>query len=495
MSLSDRFVQTVAWRAFAALSAVVTAMLSLKLFSHYLPAGVFGLVQSALLVLSSLPLFDGGFRTAINRNLLTGPELEERNRLLEFIQIFNTWMAAGGLGLGVLAMAAYRFSPNARASGEPLLFFLCLGCLAGLALLAAAQNSLLIGLGGQRHMFVLNALAPWVNLGTLWIGFRIGWGPWAFIGSQVATGMVVLLGARWMLEKMVPGKIGFRWRPTSGFASVFHRLKGEALQVLICQVSTTLLYLADTLMVSVLIVGPEVGRYVLATRLFTILRSLLQSADEALWPIIAAQSGGGVEMSQWLGRLNGWMYGAIMSAAALTLPPFILQYMGPDYAPTSALIGILAMRSLITGLASQPAAYLFGSGRFSVLAGSMVRELILGVVLGWLGLKWLGLPGVAGGFLLATLVGTLIPLPVAYARLHQWPALGWLARSWGRAGIAMVIAGVLAAGVAQWAKLPAVLVIGAGIAVGAALAFGLGYAWWRGRTERLAFRASILRYL
>ena len=70
-------------------------MLSLKLFSQYLPAGVFGLVQSALLVLASLPLFDGGFRTAINRNLLTAPEVEERNRLLEFIQIFNTWMASG----------------------------------------------------------------------------------------------------------------------------------------------------------------------------------------------------------------------------------------------------------------------------------------------------------------------------------------------------------------------------------------------------------------
>ncbi len=495
MRLSDRFVQTVAWRAFAALSAVVTAMLSLKLFSHYLPAGVFGLVQSALLVLASLPLFDGGFRTAINRNLLTASEVEERNRLLEFIQIFNTWMAAGGLGLGVLAMVAYRFSPNAQASGEPLLFFLCLGGLAGLALLAAAQNSLLIGLGGQRHMFFLNAVAPWVNLGTLWLGFKMGWGPWAFIGSQVATGVMVLLGARWMLRQMVPGRIGFQWRRTGGFMSVFHRLKGEAFQVLICQVATTLLYLADTLLVSVLIIGPDVDRYVLLTRLFAILRSLLQSADEALWPIIAAQTGGGVEMSQWLGRLNGWMYGAIMSAAALTLPSFILQYMGPDYAPTTALVGLFAFRSLIAGLASQPAAYLFGTGRFSVLAGSMGRELGLGVVLGWLGLQWFGLTGVAGGFLLATLGGTLIPLPVAYARLHQWPALRWLARSWSRAGVAMLIAGVLAAGVAQWVNRPTLLVVGAGIAVGAALAFGLGYAWWRGRAERLAFRASILRYL
>ena len=493
--MSRDFLHTVAWRVVAAGSTVATAMVSFKLYGRYLSPQVYGLVQSALVVVSSLPLFDGGFRTAVNRELLTGHDPVERRQLLDFTQVLNTWMAALALLLGMGAMMCYRLSPNARASGEPLSFFLALGGLAGLVLMASAQSNLLLGLGGQRQMFVLNALAPWINLLSLWWGFHRGWAVWSFVVSQLLTAVVVIVSAALLFRWRYPETPLFRCRPGEGFSKVFHRLKGKALQVLACQASTTLLYMADTVLVNALLFGPSVGHYALVTRLFTTLRSMLQSADEALWPLIASRAGKGTEMSQLLGRINGWVYGAMMTAAALTIPPFIRSYMGAEYAPSLALVGWMAFRGIITGLASQPAAYLFGTGRFPVLAQGMAIELGLGLVLGGLGAHFWGVEGLAAGFVAATLGGTLLPLPTAYARMHHWKAGRWLVNSWARTFVASIIAAGVAILVIRQAHSPSALVMCGGLAAGSALGIGVCTAIARGRIQGIAPLPALLRYL
>jgi len=82
------FTQTTAWRVASVLSTVVANLVALKLCGRYLPDGVFAVVQAALQIIAWLPLLDGGFRLAINRELLARSDAARRRRLLEFGQTF-----------------------------------------------------------------------------------------------------------------------------------------------------------------------------------------------------------------------------------------------------------------------------------------------------------------------------------------------------------------------------------------------------------------------
>jgi O-antigen/teichoic acid export membrane protein len=493
--MSLEFAQTAVWRAASAASSVFAALISFKLYQKFLSVETFGLVQAALMVVRQMPLFDGGFRTAVNRGLLSSTATAERRPLVDFIQWFNTGLALAAAGVGVAAMMAYRWTPNARVSGESLAFFVSLGLLAGLVLLAAAQSQVLIGLGAQRQMFIINAGTPWINLLALWWGFRQGWGAWAFVGSQAVTGLAVFGAVGLVLRSRDPEAPLICLRPPAAWRDVFHRLKGEAVRVLACQASSTLLYMSDVILVSAVIAGPDAGRFVLMTQLFTILRSILQSADDAFWPVMAARAGNGAELSQLLGRLNAWLHGATMTAASLTLPVFVRMYLGPEWEPAAWMVAWMGLRNVITGLASQPAAYLYGTGRFPTLAWAMFRELVLAVVLGWVGSRLWGATGIAAGFLAATVGGTLLPLPVTYARLHQWNPAGWLASSWTRAVLAMGLTGLLCTLLLRTSPGIPGLIVGAGLAAATVLAVAVTVARWRGRRRQLALLPALVRYL
>ncbi len=477
--MTKGFAQAVFWRVFATASSVVTVFLSLRLYDRHLGKELYGLVAAALQVIAYLPLLDGGFRLAGNRALLAGPSPSERRRILEFGQTLYTLAGAGALAVGLLLMAAYACSPNARASGQPITFFLSLGALGAAISIGSAQTRLLTGLGQQARLFALNALNTWLNLAALWFGFRYGMGAWTFPFAI----LVALLGtvplAIWWIRQSEPEFRVLSLRLDDEFRIRLRRLWPEASAALQMEVITVLLYSCDVVLVQLLCpVGPA-GVYALAARLFTMVRTSLQAADEAVWPILAQRTAGGANLSATLVRLNAWVYGAVMAAAAVTLPAFLRQYLKGDWQPEPVLVWLFALRYLITGLCSQPAYFLYGAGRFDVLARNLGRELVVAAVLA-LPLGWkFGTLGVGLAFALATVAGTFVPLPFAYATLAGVTPAATFANLWLRAlAAALAAAAVAFAGLHFVTAWPLVVALG-GIAAGAALLPVLAQACFR----------------
>ena len=477
--MSSGFRATTLWRLFAAGSSVLTALITFHLYDQYLGrAGLFGLIQTAVTVVALLPQFDGGFRLAINRRLLLGGNPIDRRNLVDFAQVFYSWMALFAGLLGMLVLTGYSWNQNARNAGVPWSFYLTLGSLGGWVVLNTAQSQLLVGLGRQRQLFILNVIAAWLNLGILWLAFRQGQTAWAFPLAQGFSLAVPTLIAWWLARLDLPGLRLLTFVLPPGFWPRFQGLRSEAAPAFVCQLVMLFLYGSDVVLAAFLISPRGFDEISLAARLFAILRLSLQSADEAIWPRLAAGAEGAQRTSADLVRVNALVYGAVMAAAGVTLPVFAKLYFH-EIQISPVVLWLFTGRYLISGLASQPAYYLFGHGRFGEIARHIGLEWAVAMVLSVVLAPRFGAAGIAGAFALATLVGVAVPLPWAYTEAAGLRPITHFVGVWWRAGITAVLAAGLAFLGLQWATTwPTVIGAGA-VAALATLGMLVGIAWIR----------------
>ena len=489
------FVQSVFWRVAATLSWALVSLLTLKLFRRHLSLELYGLVGPALQVLGSLPALDGGFRATLNRRMLSAGAGVESDALAAFGQRLYSRLALTATGLGLLLLATYSFTPNAQLMQLPWPFFPLLGSCCGLVVLASSFLQQMTGVGLQRRMFILQLIMAWTSLGLLWGGFQLGAGYWSFLLSQGVPPLISILLAVPMLRRVSPSLsiLDFSWTPQD--TSSLRALWPESSGVMRMQFSTLLLYTVDVYLVSWIWTGSLVSHYTLFANLFSRLRQLLQSADEAVWPLLAAKRNKGEQISAGVLRFNGWLYGAALAVAAVCIGPFVTGFLDKTWAAAPTLATLFAARYLITGLASQPAWWLYGHGQTRSLAGHMERELLTSLALSLPLGAWLGPIGIAIAFLLGTLAGSLIPLPLEYARRNNRSAAEIFSVSWLRAFLAAPMAGGLA-----WLGLQVggswlYTVTFAGVATGLTLGAALALAAWKARKAGDFNRIDIANHL
>lgn len=393
----------------------------------------YGVVVVALQIMSYLPLLDGGFRTAVNRRILADESKEERGDLLYFCQVLYSWLALIIFLVGVVAMGVYLLTPNARNSGQPMIFFLVLGVSGALTVITAAQGGVLVGLGMQANLFFINALNAWISTTALWLSLREGAGVWAFPISTLmgicGTYPIIL----WMVRRRERSIRFWIFNVDERFWKCFRRLKWDAWACFRSQGSIMLLFSLDLVLVGFLCSAQDAAIYGVLSRLFGIVRSFLQTFGEVAWPIMAQRKETGGEFSSFLLRLNGWLYGSVMGAIAVTLIPFIQWFMGNSWRPPEWLVYLLVVRFLISGLSSPAAYFLIGLGDFRSIARCVERELLAALILGvLLGRLW-GIGGVASAFCIATIFGTLAPIMFIYAGREKISPIRLMSQVWWRA--------------------------------------------------------------
>ena len=441
-----KFYKTVTCRVISLVMASVAGCVSLKLYSHYLPVEVYGVVVVALQILSYLPLMDGGFRTTTNREILASGTRESKLRMIRFAQTFYSHFTFLFLPLALLLMAGYALTPNVAHSGQPRLFFLAAGLTGAVSMLGWAQMELLIGLGEQASVFLLMALNSCVMLGTLWLFLHLGAGIWAFLFSTLGGVCVGYPMALWLIRRKEPAVQFFCFRAGAEFWSELRRLWPDAWSCIRQQVFVMFLYTLDVVLVG-LICGSakDAAIYAVLSRLIGLVRSVLLATADAAWPLVAQQNETDHVFAAFLLRSNGWAMGSAAGTLVLTVGPFLSLYMGAQWAPPRMLVVILAGRFLIMGLSAPVSCLLLGAGEFKTIARYMLRELIAAAILGGL-LGWkFGMMGVALGFLAATAFGTLSPLFYAYGKSVKGAGGRLMWQTWWRGATACAVSCSVAA--------------------------------------------------
>lgn len=484
--MTVHFYSAIAARIFATISALICGVVSLRLYGQYLPPERYGVILVAMQILGYLPLLSGGYRTASNRCILATTEEEERRRLVRFVQTLYTYVGLMVLGGACLLMAGYAATPIARHLGEPFSFFLLLGLAGAVVFFNSSQTTLLLGLKSQAHLFLLSGITSWINVAAMWVVLHRGGDVWAFPISNLISAGATLPMAVVLIRYRSPGFKLFNLTVTEESFWRYHReMKAEAWSCLRSQLATMWLFTVDVVLVGLLCGPKDAAVYGVLTRLFTIVRALLQSACEAAWPVIAEKGKGNLIFTGMIFRTNAWLYGAVLGAMVATLEPFLAWFMGNEWLASATLLYVMVGRSLIVGLASPASYFLMGLGRFDLLARYTERELTVAGILA-VGLGWkFRLMGIAVAFLVATVAGSLYAILRAYAQAEGISTWGLLARIWWRGILAGLLSYVTAAGLMRWqpSGVQTVLVGGAGAV--AALVFGFLMALARtARVER-----------
>jgi len=471
--MSPYYYHAVVCRVFATASALISGIVSLKLYGRYLGPEIYGVVLVALQIMNCLPLLDGGFRTTISRSVLAESDPVEKLRLIRFGQVFYTLLTCVIVVAALLLMAGYACMPNAKESGQTVGFFLTLGLVGALSVIGFAQMGLLVALGAQGSLFVLTGLNAWMLMAALWVSLHFGAGVWAFPISSLAGLVASYPAAWWLIRRRLPGLPVFSFRIDSDFWRYFDRLKTDAWACFRSQISIMLLFTLDVILVGILCSAKDAAIYGVLSRIYGIIRTFLQAAGEVSWPIVANDGGKRIGFMTVLLRLNGWTYGSVMGALSMVLVPFIDWFMGSDWTPPAWIVYLFTARFVITGVSSPAAYFLIGLGDFKVIARYIERELAAAVCLAIpAGMKF-GATGIAASFLIATVFGTFLPILHAYAgKLNlKWTGLAF--QVWWR-----TLLGFGASLSASWALLAAAGTGGRTVFVGmgaviAALTFGL----------------------
>ena len=491
--LGSLFLQTVFWRAIAYLSWALVSLLTIRMFDS---VELFGLISAALLVLGSLPALDGGFRNTLNRRILGRARDVETFQMLQFGQRLYSWFCAAVAVLGTIILCAYSFTPNARSLHLPWAFYPLLGAVSGVVALGSAFLQLLTGLGQQRRMFMLQLCMAWASIGILWIGFRAGLGIWSFVLSQSLPSLAAMALAAPVIRAEAPGLrlLDFAWSRED--SSRLKELWPESSGLMRFQFWTLLVYTFDAMLVAWLCQGKLVGQYLLVANLFSKLRLLLQSADDAVWPILAAKTDKAETIAEGVLRFNGWLWGGAMAVSALCIPAFITDYKAQDFSGGAVLTSLFAVRYLIMGIASQPGYWMFSHGHMDLLARLMRRELVCCLAFSVpLGL-WLGPTGVVIAFIAGSSGSTLLPLHLKFARASGRSPWAMLRASWSRAVLSAGLAAGLAIwGLRHWGGDWRLTVIVAGLSLAATLGVALGAALLRAKRAGVTGRAQLAGFL
>jgi len=474
--------------------ALITGCVSLKLYSHYIPVEVYGVVAVAQQLLNYLPLLDGGFRTTTNREILACGTREGKLGLIRFSQTFYTHLSLLVLPVALVIMAAYTLKPSVAHSGQPRLFFLSVGLTAAISLLGWAQLGLLTGLGEQASFFLMNALNSFAMLVTLWLCLFLGSGVWAFPLSTLGGLCACYPLTLWLMRRKEPAVQIFCFGADATFWKDLRRLWRDAWSCFRLQIFTFLLFSLDVIVVG-LICGSatDAAIYAVISRLIGLVRSLLQSTCEAAWPLVAQRNGADHLFASFLLRSNGWFVGSAAGAFVVTSGPFINLYMGAQWAPPQLLVIVLTGRLLITGLSSPPGYLLLGAGEFGTLARYNLRELLAAMILGTLlGMKF-GMVGVAAGFLVSTAFATLSPVFYAYGRSVKASGGRFMWQAWWRGGLACAVSFSVGAMLLPLARNAGqIFAVGAAAALTALIA-GVAICVFRSRTTgmRGTFRSKV----
>ncbi len=428
--MNRSYIHAISWRLIALISSVLSGLVVAALYTRHFSKEMATVLLAALNVIGYLPLFDGGFRTVANRRLLISTSEVEKSRIIEVCQSLYSALAIVFFVAAEVLVSVYATTPNPREAGVPYVFFVVMGLVAALNIICGSQMGLLLGLGAQKQMFILQTLIAWVTLGALQFWLHAGYGYWSLPIAYLSQLVVIWPVTVIMIKRIRPGIKLFGWNFGHDFRAIIGDMWTEAWACFRSQTSILLLFSLDQFFIGAYCKSS--AAYLVLARFFAYVRSMLQSIGEVSWPLIAQKEEMGHKWGMPLLRLNGWIYGAVLGSMVLTLPGFVLRFATNEYEVSPTILLLLVGRFLITGLSSPVSYFLFGMGDFVQVARRIERELVLAVVIAIPFVYHRSAEGVAAAFLVATFVGTLFPLMSDYARRIGHSAWSIFGQVWWR---------------------------------------------------------------
>ena len=244
-----------------------------------------------------------------------------------------------------------------------------------------------------------------------------GWGEWALVAGTLVGSFVATLVA-WALVS---------WRPSWYFSfAEMSTISRFSANLSVQNIFGYAAQAGDRFIIGRFVGTADLGFYGLANRLMRYpVQTTAQTYKEVVFPNLAKIQDSFPQMAQVYARsVSGiaFIVFPICATVAAVADPLVGVALGPAWAETTSILGLIAVTSAIQAVASTTGSLYLARGRADLLLRWQVFSSIVLVIAYSVGARW-GLVGVAWGFLLGTAVLTplafAIPLRLIDARMRD----------------------------------------------------------------------------
>jgi O-antigen/teichoic acid export membrane protein len=256
-------------------------------------------------------------------------------------------------------------------------------------------------------------------------------------------GIAAMVGtlSAWLSQRAYPELRFLRARPA---AELLRDIASYSAYSFVINLTGSLIYRANTLVVLAFISPAAVTLYSLGARLIDYTRTFANSMAQTLMPVASGFSARGetTQLRRLLvhgTRLALFVAWPIEIALFIRCETFIGLWMGPDYVEVPSLIlRILLLSNLFIAGNFVSAQICFGLGRHRPYAGWQAAEAVANVGLSIVLAQRVGLTGVAWAMTLPSLVTNGVIWPMYICRVLELPLRHYLWEAWGRTALALV---------------------------------------------------------
>ena len=414
---------------------------------------MYGLWSLIFAVAGLFGLLDLGFATAAMKyvaELTASEDHEQRNEVLA--TLLGVYGALGALCLALVTILAgpasgwFVLSPN---EARPFTIALWLiGTVVAINFPASLVKAILIGSGRMHLVNGIELVTTLVNAGLIVLFLELGFG---LVGVAIATAATMLLGPLAMLPLAIRLTPGLSVSPRLFSRGRVRELLGFSVYFFIANVAMLIILRIDPVVIKGFLTLGAVAIYAVAAKIAEYAYLLNKQFSNALMPLVSQSKGAGDEATVRRVLVDGTRFLLAIAVPFIALlffyaEPFMLRWMGPEFAEAVPLLRILLVAVLLSCVQLNAANVLgmTGSHRFVAFAmgGSAAANLLLSILL----IQFLGLTGVALGTLLATLAAEfLFVVPRAcrglgiklreFLREAVWPILPALVPALGAAAL------------------------------------------------------------
>ena len=423
----------------------IIALVTVPLYVGHIGAARYGVLSIVWLLLGYFGFLDFGLSRATANALarLTHASSDERTGVFMSSVYFN--LLLGVLGGGIIYLIGslvfdyfLTLSDNLKAELHGALPWVA--CILPLSLLGGVSRG---AIQSHERFLALNVLdmtgsilgqvvpllcaifiSPTLNVVV----------PATFVTSAIAVGMTF-----WFVAK-TDTIIGFQLSAWQRLRELFHFGAWVTVTNLVSPIMMSL----DQLLVGSTLGAAAVALYAVPMNLVTRSQVIAVSLATVLFPRFSRQnSAEATELGERMAVSLGYLYGALCAPAIVIGGPFMIFWMGPDFAaPSTPVLRLLIMGIWANGVAFIPYSLLEGQRRPDLVAKLLVFELVPFVFTLWLLLHYYGLSGAAVAWVTRVVIDALLLLRVAHFDMQYLarllPAVILLCVSYGVAGFADV---------------------------------------------------------
>ncbi|WP_295389462.1 MATE family efflux transporter [uncultured Thiodictyon sp.] len=417
----------------------------------HLGLDLFGLWSLIFAVVGLFGLLDLGFATAAMKyvaELTASGDHAARNQVLSTLLVVYTV-----LGLICIALVAILAGPAsgwfALKPDQAAPFTLALWLLGGVVAInfpASLIKAILIGSGRMHLVNGIELVTTLVNAALIVILLQAGLG---LVGMAIATATTMLLGPVVMLPLTIRLTPGLSVSPRLFAPARVRELLGFSVYFFIANVAVLIILRMDPVVIKTFLPLTAVAVYAVGAKIAEYTYLLNKQFSNALMPLVSLSKGAGDTDTVRRILVDGtrFLLAIAVPFVALLLfysEPFIVHWMGPDFAESVTVLRILLLAMLLASVQLNAANVLGMTGQHRFVAFAMGGSALLNLALSLILIQFFGLLGVALGTLIATfLVEFTLVVPRAcrdqglaltgFVRRAIWPTLPALVPTLGTA--------------------------------------------------------------